>query len=161
MRGLIQLQCHIQEDTEEQAHPETLSAMCRSAWTLHSSHWLGYDLEDGNSISRRQTDTHTHTHDGIPYKWLNYVQRLSSIIRACHIAAERIICGNDPYNAAHTQLKIMSETWGYKERHMSQTLTYNLTTPSLLEHSKRCSLVAPTMGGCNILYAAIWQIWHT
>ena len=60
------------------------------------------------SAEDRQTDTHTH--DGIPYKWFNYVQRLSSIIRACHIAAERIICGNDPYNAAHTQLKITSET---------------------------------------------------
>ena len=44
--------------TEEQAHP--VSAICRSAGTLHRSHRHGHDLEDGNSISRRSTDAIWH-----------------------------------------------------------------------------------------------------
>ena len=35
-----------------------------------------------------------------PYKWSNYVQKVSSIIFACHNDATRIICVNDPYDTA-------------------------------------------------------------
>ena len=40
------------------------------------------------------------TQDGRPYKWLDYVQKVSSIILARHCDANRIICVNDPYDAA-------------------------------------------------------------
>ena len=42
------------------------------------------------------------TQDGIPYKWSNYVQKLLSVILARHVAAERSICVNDPYDAAYS-----------------------------------------------------------
>ena len=42
------------------------------------------------------------TQDGTPYKWLDYVHKLSSIILARHDNAERIICVNDPYDAAYS-----------------------------------------------------------
>ena len=40
------------------------------------------------------------TQYGTPYKWLNNVQKVSSIILAPHRDAHRIICVNDPYDAA-------------------------------------------------------------
>ena len=39
---------------------------------------------------------------GTPYKWLDYVHKVSSIIFARHSDAERIICVNDPYDAPHS-----------------------------------------------------------
>ena len=42
------------------------------------------------------------TQDGTPYKWLNYVHKLSSIILARHGNAEGIIFVNDPYDAAYS-----------------------------------------------------------
>ncbi|CAJ1050849.1 hypothetical protein KUCAC02_009112 [Xyrichtys novacula] len=44
----------------------------------------------------------TQTQDGRPYKWLDYVQKVSSIILARHLGAHRIICVNDPYDAAYS-----------------------------------------------------------
>lgn len=41
------------------------------------------------------------TQDGSPYKWLDYVQKVSSIILARHSDAHRIICVNDRYDAAY------------------------------------------------------------
>ncbi|KAJ8333974.1 hypothetical protein SKAU_G00412930 [Synaphobranchus kaupii] len=40
--------------------------------------------------------------DGTPYKWLDYVHKVSSIILARHGDADRIICVNDPYDAAYS-----------------------------------------------------------
>ena len=42
------------------------------------------------------------TQDGTPYKWLDYVHKLSSIILARYSNAERIICVNDPYDTAYS-----------------------------------------------------------
>jgi hypothetical protein len=42
------------------------------------------------------------TQDGTPYKWADYVNKLSSIILGRHGNAEKIICVNDPYDAAHS-----------------------------------------------------------
>ena len=42
------------------------------------------------------------TEDGTPYKWSDYVHKLSSIILARHRGAERIFCVNDPYDAAYS-----------------------------------------------------------
>ena len=42
--------------------------------------------------------------DGTPYKWLDYVHKLSSIILARHGYAERIICVNDPYDPAYSTI---------------------------------------------------------
>jgi hypothetical protein len=42
------------------------------------------------------------TQDGIPYNWSDYLQKLSSIILARHGNTERIICANDPYDAAYS-----------------------------------------------------------
>ena len=39
---------------------------------------------------------------GTPYKWSDYVHKVSSIILACHGDAERIICVNDPYDAPYS-----------------------------------------------------------
>lgn len=40
--------------------------------------------------------------DGTPYKWSDYVHKVSSIILARHADADRIICVNDPYDAAYS-----------------------------------------------------------
>ena len=40
--------------------------------------------------------------DGTPYKWSNYVHKVSSIILACHGDADCIIRVNYPYNAAYS-----------------------------------------------------------
>ena len=42
------------------------------------------------------------TQDGTPYKWSDYVHKVSSIILARHGDADRIICVNDPYDAAYS-----------------------------------------------------------
>ncbi|KAK1902008.1 U3 small nucleolar RNA-associated protein 10 [Dissostichus eleginoides] len=42
------------------------------------------------------------TQDGNPYKWSDYVHKLSSIILARHHNAHRIICVNDPYDTAYS-----------------------------------------------------------
>jgi hypothetical protein len=42
------------------------------------------------------------TQDGTPYKWSDYVQKVSSIIFARHNNATRIICVNDPYDTAYS-----------------------------------------------------------
>jgi hypothetical protein len=39
---------------------------------------------------------------GTPYKWSDYVEKVSSIILARHSNAERIICVNDPYDAPYS-----------------------------------------------------------
>jgi len=44
----------------------------------------------------RQTD------DGTSYKWSHYVHKVSSIIFTRHHSADRIICVNDPYDAAYS-----------------------------------------------------------
>ena len=42
------------------------------------------------------------TQDGTPFKWSDYVQKVSSTIFAHHDNATRIICVNDPYNTAYS-----------------------------------------------------------
>ena len=42
------------------------------------------------------------TQDGTPYKWADYLHKLSSIILARHRDAFRIICVNDSYDAAYS-----------------------------------------------------------
>ena len=41
------------------------------------------------------------TQDGTPYKWLDYVHKLSSIILARYSNDERTMCVNDPYDTAY------------------------------------------------------------
>ena len=48
------------------------------------------------------TEEDRQTQDGTPYKWSDYVHKVSSIILACHGDANRIICVNDPYVAAYS-----------------------------------------------------------
>ena len=42
------------------------------------------------------------TQDGTPYKWLDYVHKVSSIIFARHGHAHHIVCVNDPYDVAYS-----------------------------------------------------------
>ena len=42
------------------------------------------------------------TQDGTPYKWLDYVHKVSSVILARHGDADRITCVNDPHDAAYS-----------------------------------------------------------
>ena len=42
------------------------------------------------------------TEDGTPYKWSDYVHKISSIIFARHQNADRIFCVNDPYDVAYS-----------------------------------------------------------
>jgi hypothetical protein len=93
--------------------------------------------------------------DDIPNKWSNYVQTLSSIILSRHVAAECIICVNDPYDAAYSTIDDERDLRVQGKAHVPNTYM-KLDDPSpLLEHSKCCSVVAPTRGGCKIRYAAI------
>ena len=41
------------------------------------------------------------TQDGTSYKWLDYINKVSSIIFGCHRNAHCTICVNDPYDAAY------------------------------------------------------------
>ena len=61
-------------------------------------------LIDMGMIWRMATPTaeDRQTQDGTPYKWSNYVQKVSSIIFARHNNATRIICANDPYDTTYS-----------------------------------------------------------
>ncbi|KAL8591125.1 hypothetical protein ACOMHN_063749 [Nucella lapillus] len=61
-------------------------------------------LIDMGMIWRMATPTaeDRQTQDGTPYTWSDYAQKVSSIILARHSDAERIICVNDPYDAAYS-----------------------------------------------------------
>ena len=74
----------MQENTEEHAHTKTLSATCRSTGALHCSRRHGDDLGMASpSAEDRQTQ------DGTPYKWSDYVHKVSSIVLVRHVDAER------------------------------------------------------------------------
>ena len=61
-------------------------------------------LVDMGMIWRMATPTpeDRQTQDGTPYKWSDYVQKVSSTIFARHDNATCIICVNDPYNTAYS-----------------------------------------------------------
>ena len=61
-------------------------------------------LIDMGMIWRMATPTaeDRQTQDGIPYKWSDYAQKVSSIIFARHNNDTRIICVNDPYDVAYS-----------------------------------------------------------
>ena len=61
-------------------------------------------LIDMGMIWRMATPTaeDRQTQDGTPYKWSDYVHKVSSIILARHGNAHRIVCVNDPYNTAYS-----------------------------------------------------------
>ena len=80
-----------------QAHPKALCAILRPTRTLRRSRRYGNDLECGNSKSRRSADTRWH-----PIQLVGLRAKVSSIILARHGYADRIICVNDPYNAAYS-----------------------------------------------------------
>ena len=75
------------------------------------------------------------TEDGTPYNWSDYVHKVSSIILARHGDADRIICVNDPYDAAYDEerdLRVQGKA------HVLNTYV-NLADPSPVpERSKRC-----------------------
>ena len=58
--AIFQLQ-YIQEDQEEQPYPDILFAKCRTTRTLNCYCWHSNDLEDGESVSRRPTNTRKYT----------------------------------------------------------------------------------------------------
>ena len=131
-----------QEDTEEQACPEVLSPICGSAGTLCCSHRHGYDLEDGNSHSRRLTDQ-----DDTPYKWSDYVHKVSSIILARHGNAHRIVCVNDPYNTAYSTKDDERDLRVQGRAHVPNIyMKLGNPFPSAREHSRAASV---TRGGCK------------
>ena len=76
----MQLQWHVQKDREKQAHSEVLFPACRSYIAL---------IDMGKIIRHN------------PYKWSDYVQKVSSIIFR-HNNATHIICVNDPYDTAYS-----------------------------------------------------------
>ena len=67
------------------------------------------------------------TQDDTPYKWSDYVHKVSSIILARHGDTDRIIYVNDPYDAAYST-KDTSETSRCRVRHVSTTPTWNWQT---------------------------------
>ena len=64
------------------------------------------------------------THDVTPYKWLDYMQKISSILLARHGHAECIICVNDLYDTPHTR-KDDERDLRVQGMPMSQTPTCN------------------------------------
>ena len=75
------------------------------------------------------------TEDGTPYNWSDYVHKVSFIILPRHGDADRIICVNDPYDAAYDDerdLRVQGKA------HVPNTYV-NLADPSPVpERSKRC-----------------------
>jgi len=61
-------------------------------------------LVDMGMIWRMATPTAKdhQTQDGTPYKWSDYIQKVSSIIFAHHNNATCIMCVNDPYDTAYS-----------------------------------------------------------
>ena len=148
MCGIIQLQWHIQENPEEQAHPETLYAICRSTRTLHRHRRHGNDLEDGDSVSRRPTNARWCTTSWHPSSFPD-MERLN----VSSVWTTRM--------TQHTQLKMTNETWGCRVRHMSPTITWHWATPSpLLENSRRWCVAVVTRGAYKQWYAATWPTSH-
>ena len=76
--------------------------------------------------------------DGTPYKWLDYVHKVSSIILARHGDADRIICVNDPYDAAYSTKDDERDLRMQGMAHVPN-IFINLADPSPVpERSKRC-----------------------
>ncbi len=137
-----------------QHRPEVRQPLSLQCVDLHEPYTA---LIDMGMIWRMATPSaeDRQTQGDISYKWSNYVQTLSSIILPRHVAAERIICVNDPYDAAYSTIDDERDLRVQRKAHVPNTYM-KLDDPSpLLEHSKRCSVVAPTRGGCKIRYAAI------
>ena len=57
-----------------------------------------------------------------PYKWSDYVQKVSSIIFR-HNNATHIICVNDPYDTAYSTIKMTNKTYEYRVGLMSPIST--------------------------------------
>ena len=78
------------------------------------------------------------TEDGTPCKWLDYVHKLLSIILARHGDADRIICVNDPYDAAYSTKDDERDLRVQGKAHSPNTYM-NLADPSPVpELSKHC-----------------------
>ena len=78
------------------------------------------------------------TEDGTPYKWSDNVHKVSSIILARHVDADRIICVNDPYDAAYSTKDDEQDLRVQGKAHVRNTYM-NLADPSPVpERSKSC-----------------------
>ena len=76
--------------------------------------------------------------DGTPYNWSDYVQKVSSVIIARHGDTDRIICVNDPYDAAYSTKDDERDLRVQGNAHVPNTYM-NLADPSPVpERSKRC-----------------------
>ena len=97
-------------------------------------------LVDMGMIWRMATPTaeDRQTQDGTPYKWSDYVRKVSSIIFARHYDADRIICVNDPYNSPYSTRDDERDTRVQGKVHVPNTLKLNWQTLSPMpERSKR------------------------
>ena len=81
----MQLQWHVQKDTEKQAHSEVP--------------FQPVDLQEPYIALIDMGKIIRHNLASGP--WSDYVQKVSSII-FCHNNATRIICVNDPYDSAYS-----------------------------------------------------------
>ena len=61
------------------------------------------------------------TQDGTPYKWSEYVHKVSSIILARHGDADRTICVHDPYDAAYSNKDDERNLWVQGKTHVPNT----------------------------------------
>ena len=83
------------------------------------------------------------TQDGHPYKWSDYVHKVSSIILARHGDADRVICVNDPYDAAYSTKDDERDLRVQGKTHVPNTY---MKSPV---RSKRCCEASATRGGCT------------
>ena len=89
------------------------------------------------------------TEDGTPYKWPDYEHKVSSIILARHGDADRVICVNDPYDAAYLTKDDERDLRVQGKAHVPNT-NMKLADPSLApERSKRWCVASATRGSCN------------
>ena len=84
------------------------------------------------------------THHGTPYKWSDYMKKISFILLARHGHAESIICVNGPYDTLYTTKDDERDLRVQGTPHAPNT--YHSPLP---EHSKHCCVVSATRGDCK------------
>ena len=128
---LVKLRRHIQENAKEQFIK--LIQLSLQYIDLQEPYIAVVDMDMIWSMAAPTVEDQ-QTEDGTPYNWSDYVHKVSFIILPRHGDADRIICVNDPYDAAYDDerdLRVQGKA------HVPNTYV-NLADPSPVpERSKR------------------------
>ena len=94
------------------------------------------------SVEDRQTQEVT-----TPYKWSDYVHKVSSIMFGRHGDAERIICVNNPCNAEYSTKDDERDLRVQGKAHVPNTYMKLVTPSPQPQHLKHCYVMTATGSG--------------